>query len=195
MTSFKNCACDAGYVKNLVKQVCDPIICPQIFYECPSNSHRKPYSACLTSFRNCACNEGYVKNVVTQTCTAIRPFVQEFKNCSLTADNAGCDDGFSCTYDTTKTCITMVGADCPGICVPTCAGERGRTCPKYTKCVNNPATPNCKIEADCPGICLSLSMILSKTQVAPTQPSINIVAVKAPVVSPVTPVTMKVPVV
>ena len=50
----------------------------------------------------------------------------------------------------------MVGAECPGKCVPTCAGGRANNfdCPSGSYCVDNPATPGCVIAADCTGVCL-----------------------------------------
>ena len=68
----------------------------------------------------------------------------------------GCSEGFSCTFDPNIACIAMVGAECPGKCVPTCAGGRANNfdCPSGSYCVDNPATPGCVIAADCTGVCL-----------------------------------------
>ena len=75
-------------------------------------------------------------------------------SCSV-ATGEGCNDGYSCTYDPNIACIAMEGFDCPGICVPTCAGGRANNieCPTGTYCLDNPATPGCVIAADCTGVC------------------------------------------
>lgn len=66
----------------------------------------------------------------------------------------GCLEGYSCTVDSSVACFAAEG--CPGICAPTCGGSvfPNAECPNGTKCVDNPATPDCTIAADCTGVCL-----------------------------------------